>query len=224
MLPYDALGRRSCEWRLPREHFVQHTPKGVDIAPAIEVSLTRGLLGRHVLRRADSEAGFCQAITTGGADGPSDPEIGDPCMSSAEQDVLGLDIPVDDIVLVREVERVRHFPRDLNGVVDGELLLAIQAVAQRLALDIRHDIEKKPVGLARIVERQDVRMFEAGGELDLAQEPLAADRGGQLGLEDLDRHRAVELSVLGQIDDGHSTTTQFPLDAVAVGEGGSEAF
>jgi hypothetical protein len=35
------------------------------------------------------------------------------------------------------------------------------------------------------VERQDVRMFETGGELDLAQEPLAADRGGQLGPEDL---------------------------------------
>jgi hypothetical protein len=66
-------------------------------------------------------------------------------------------------------------------------------------------------------------MFEAGGELDLAQEPLAADRGDQLGLEDLDRHLAVELPVLGQIDRRHPTTTRFPLDPITIGEGGLQA-
>ena len=61
-------------------------------------------------------------------------------------------------------------------------------------------------------------MLEVGGGLDLGQEPLGADDRGQLGAQHLDRHLAVVLEVLGEVDRGHAAGAQLPLDAVAVGE------
>ena len=58
--------------------------------------------------------------------------------------------------------------------------------------------------------------------LDLAQEALGADDGGELGAEDLDRDLAVVLQVLGEVDRGHAALADLPLDAVAVAEGGGE--
>ena len=62
-------------------------------------------------------------------------------------------------------------------------------------------------------------MLEPGGELDLAEEALGAERGGELGMEHLERDRAVVPEVLGQVDGGHAAAAELALDAVAVGEG-----
>ena len=66
-------------------------------------------------------------------------------------------------------------------------------------------------------------MLQRGGGLDLLHEALGAEHGGELRLEDLDRHLAVVLEVLGQIHGGHAALAQLPLDAVAVGERGGES-
>ncbi len=130
---------------------------------------------------------------------------------------------MDHVLSVRIVECRGDLLGKMERIIDWELLLAVQPLAQRLAGDERHDIVEEPVGLARVEQWKDVRVFEAGGELDLAQEPLAADRSGQLGFKNLDRHLAVELAILGEIHDGHPPTTQFPLDPVTVGEGDLQA-
>ena len=92
-----------------------------------------------------------------------------------------------------------------------------------LALDEGHDVEQEAVGLARVEERQDVRVLEVGGELDLGQEPLGADHGGELGAQQLERHLAVVLEVLGEVDGGHAAGADLTFDPVAVGEGYLEA-
>src|SRR6185437_246528 len=58
---------------------------------------------------------------------------------------------------------------------------------------------------------------------DLAGEPVGAERGGQLGTQDLHRHLAVVLEVFGEVDGRHSALAELALDAVAVGEGGLES-
>jgi hypothetical protein len=63
---------------------------------------------------------------------------------------------------------------------------------------------------------------EPGGDLDLAEEPLGSERGGQLRLQHLERDRAAELAILGEVNRGHATPTELPLDHVAVGQGGPE--
>jgi hypothetical protein len=59
-------------------------------------------------------------------------------------------------------------------------------------------------------------MGEAGGDLDLAQEALGTDDGGELGVQDLDRHLAGVLQIVGQVDRGHATPAQLALKLVAV--------
>ena len=48
-----------------------------------------------------------------------------------QQDVLGLDVAVDHAVAVGVVERVGDLGGDADRVGDGELLLAVQPIAQR---------------------------------------------------------------------------------------------
>ena len=55
---------------------------------------------------------------------------------------------------------------------------------------------------------------------DLAQEALRPQGGGQLGTQDLHGDFSAVLEILGLVDRGHAALSQFPLDAVAIGEGG----
>ena len=62
-------------------------------------------------------------------------------------------------------------------------------------------------------------MLQMGDGLDLAQEPLGADHGRELGPQHLDGDLAVVLEVVREIDRGHAALPQLALDPVAVGEG-----
>jgi hypothetical protein len=61
-------------------------------------------------------------------------------------------------------------------------------------------------------------VLEVGGDLDLPQEALAAEHGGQLRVEDLDGDLAAVPDVLGEVDGRHAALTQLAPDAVAIGE------
>ena len=65
-------------------------------------------------------------------------------------------------------------------------------------------------------------MGERGGELDLAEEALAAERRGEVLVEDLDGDVAVVLEVVGEVDGRHAAGAELALDAVAIVEGGCE--
>ena len=95
--------------------------------------------------------------------------------------------------------------------------------AQGLALDVGHHVVEEPARFARVVHREDVRVLEPGGGLDLPQEALGPERGGELGAEHLDGHLAVVPQVLRQVDRGHPPAPELALDDVAVGQSGLEA-
>ncbi len=61
-------------------------------------------------------------------------------------------------------------------------------------------------------------MLEPGGDLDLAEEPLGPERGGQLGPQHLHRDLAVVLDVLGEVHGGHAALPELALEPVAVAE------
>ena len=63
-------------------------------------------------------------------------------------------------------------------------------------------------------------MLEPGRNLDLAEKPLRAQRGGQLRMEQLEGHPPVVLEILGQEDRRHAAAADLALDRVAAGEGG----
>ncbi len=141
-------------------------------------------------------------------------------MPLLEQHVLGLDVPVYDPAPVGVVEGARHLPRDAGRVGDRQLRLALEPVAQRFAVDERHHVVEESVRLPGVENREDVRMGEPGGNLDLAQEALRADAAPELRSEHLDRHRPLVLHVLREEHGRHPSATELALDGVAVAEGG----
>ena len=66
--------------------------------------------------------------------------------------------------------------------------------------------------------------WSRAASLDLAQEALRAERGGELGVEHLERDRPVVLEIVGEVDRGHAAAPELALERVAVGQGGLEPF
>jgi hypothetical protein len=68
-----------------------------------------------------------------------------------------------------------------------------------------------------------VGMLEPRRGLDLAQETVAAERGAQFRVQDLDGDVPVVPDVMGQVDRGHAVRAELALHAVAPGERRGEA-
>ena len=121
------------------------------------------------------------------------------------------------------VERVGHCRGNAHRLIHRELFLAFDPFLKSLAFEVGHDVEQEAVRLAGIVERQDVRMREVGRGFDLGQETLGTDHGSEFRLQNFERHLAVVLQVVGQVDRGHAALTEFALDGVAAFESRVEA-
>jgi hypothetical protein len=103
--------------------------------------------------------------------------------------------------------------------------LAGEPLPQGFPPDEGHDVvEEAAAGIPRVVERQDVGVIERRGDPDLAGEPVGAEQRSELGPEDLDRHLAVMLEIVRQVDGRHPAPAELALEGVAAPEGGAEAF
>ena len=65
-------------------------------------------------------------------------------------------------------------------------------------------------------------MLQASGDPDFLEESLRAERGRELGAQDLERDGPIVPEVAGEIDGGHAAASELALDAVAIGQGGRE--
>ena len=110
-----------------------------------------------------------------------------------------------------------------NGFVNWEKLLAVESFTERLSLDVRHYVVEKAVGLAGLVQREDVWMVEPRGDLDLAQEAIGAERRGELGMKHLQRDKPLVPAVLSEVDGRHSTAPELTVDGVRLRQRGAEA-
>ena len=171
------------------------------------------------MRCADGESRLGHATRAPCRNRERDTEICDHRFAVEQQDVRGFDVPVDHPVPVRVVERFGDVRRDAHRFVHGQLVLAVETRAEALVFRVRHHVEQESVRVARVEEREDVRMLKVGGGLDLREEPARADDCGELGLEHLERDPATVLQVLGEVNRGHATLAELALDAVAAGEG-----
>ena len=69
--------------------------------------------------------------------------------------------------------------------------------AQTLAVYKRHGVIRHTTGVARAQHRNDVRLLERRGELDLALEALGADPLRELGRQDLHNDLSSEARFVG---------------------------
>ncbi len=215
-----GLRARASVRRLPANHLVQHAAQAVNVAPGICVDLARGLLRAHVVWSSHRHPGLRQSIACRFGNCARDPEVAHHGVARHEQDVPGLDVPVHDVETVRVAERVRHLARDLNGILDRELALTRQPLAQGFLLDVGHDVVEKTVCFAGVDEAQDVGVVESGQDSDLAQEALRTHALRQIRMQDFQRDLAGVLHVEGEVDRSHPAAADLRLDLVPAGKGG----
>ena len=218
------LRARPGERRPARQQLVRHHAEGVEVGPVIHVRVGHRLFRRHVGRRAQRDAHGRERLAPGGlAQRLGHAEIHHQRVPAAEHHVLGLEIAVDHAVAVGFGERVGDVAEDAHRVADRQLALLRQLVAEGGAVHVRHDVVEQPVGRARVVQRQDMGVLQGRRHLDLAEEALLAERGGELLPQHLERDLAVVLQVVGEIHGRHAAGAELALEAVAAGEGGAEA-
>ena len=148
---------------------------------------------------------------------PRDSEVGQlrrPVLP--EQDVLRLDVPVYQALLVGVVQRPRH--RHSHRSCLGRrhpLRMGADAGLQVSAGHQRHGIEVMALSMPELEHGDDVGMAEPGGRPHLAFEaldPLGVAR--ELGRHCLQRHFPAQALVLGTVDVRHAPAAQQREDAV----------
>jgi len=139
-----------------------------------------------------------------------------------EEDVRRLDVAVDDPVVVSVLKSVGNLVRNSNRVRDREATLFLEAVAQALAADERHDVAQRAVCFTCGVHRDDVRMAELGRHLDFAHEALTAESRREFLVEDLDRNVTVRKRLASQVDPGHASAIELTEQGVPLRQRGLE--
>ncbi len=132
----------------------------------------------------------------------------------AHEDVGGLDVAMDDPLGVRGVERVGDLDAEIEDLLQLERL-ALDAVLERLAFQELHGDEALALVFADFIDGADVGMVERRGGARLALEArqrllVAGDIFGQ----ELERHHAAELGVLGLVDHAHAPAAQLAQNAI----------
>ncbi len=129
---------------------------------------------------------------------------------------MGLDVAVDDPVAVREAKRIEDLERERDGLADRERATGEDELLEASALDHLHGDVVRPLGLAAIVDRDDVRVGERRSRLRLAPKALDEELVVRVAVvQDLDRHAPAEVLVFGQIDVRHTSGAQLAQDPVA---------
>ena len=154
----------------PGEELVRHHAERVAVARS-RGGLTASLLGREVPRRAEDHPGQCERVE---ARCGRDAEVGYVhAILVVEQEVRGLDVPMDDALRVRGIQAVRRLPEPFDRTAGGKGRRP-DAVVNRAAVEVLHDDERLAVVLADVEHGHDVRMRgESSGGSRLPREPRA---------------------------------------------------
>ncbi|MEM9595057.1 MAG: hypothetical protein AAGD06_12360 [Acidobacteriota bacterium] len=211
------------------DHLVKHDAEGVEVGGGGDLRRPLHLLRRHVGRRTDdSGAGDPRRQGVGGAGPPGDAEVGHHRPHAAavlrhEEDVLGLEVPVDDPGPVGSVEGGGHLLQKRQAGLGGHPPLPPQPLGQGLPLEQLHGQEGYGVApspvLTEVEDAADVGVGHQPGEGDLPLETV--DGAGlllQVGAHRLEGDPLPQLQILGLVDLPHAAAGQKAHDAIAAGE------
>jgi hypothetical protein len=207
-------GGATVEGRLLDQHFVKNDAKRILVGTTVHFAADR-LLRAHVSRRAHHHALLGDA-GSGVVLHPRDAEVGDHRrVGVAEEDVVGLDVPVDHAVVMGVLKGVGDLHHDADEVGEREPTGA-HAFAENAAFqEFHHDVIAVVV-LHHVVDADDIPMRQLRQRLAFGQEALFrfAARAFLPG-QDLDGHLSVERFLYPEIDGGHAARAELALQLVA---------
>jgi hypothetical protein len=206
------------------------------------------LLGRHVERRADEAAGLALALAgsrgrghglverRGDALGRArfrdlaavvlrgedcrEAEVGDAHAAVvAAEDVGRLDVAVHEALRVRGGEPARGVEVGGEHLAKGGARRALAPDVERAALHELHGDEDVAVVLADVVHLHHVGVRELAERPRLAEQHVARALRVGRGLEELQGHAALELGVVGRVDDAHAAAAEHREHHVAADGG-----
>ncbi len=192
----------------------ERRPERVDVDPSVEHALRLGLLGRHVGRGADDDAGACQThvilerdteINELGEDGFRRARLGD------EEDVRRLDVAVNHAGPVRGVEGDGDLPGNLERVAQPERGAAVPR-REVLSLEPFHGHVGRLVERPASDEPHDVRVVELLEEFALAHEAGLFGSVDALDADELQGDPLAFFAVEGPVNHPHAPSPDLPLD------------
>ena len=198
------------------EHLVEHHAHGVNVAGHIG-GLAAGLLRAEIMHRAHHRIAAGEGGAVGHAGDAEVRHLDVPVLM--DEDILRLDVPVDDAVLMGMLQRREDPDGDLrrHGGVDAPLLP--DDLLEGLALDVlHHQVAVVPVH-AHVQKVDDIVVGHAAGGLRLPLE--AADELRvlvELGLKHLHRHAVPRALIDGAVNNGHAAHADLLHQAVAVSQ------
>src|SRR5450759_279404 len=143
--------------------------------------------------------------------GPRDTEISHLYLTGlGNDDVLWFNVPVNDLVFVRELHRLGDLHGDVNDLLRRQRRVFLNQFLQGRALDVLHDDEIDAVFLTDVVDADDVGVVELSRRPRLAPETLQeAFIGGELFVQDLKGDHPPELEIFRPVDVGHAAAADF---------------
>ena len=111
-------------------------------------------------------------------------------------------------------QRVRELAHQARHIGKWKRTLTRQPRAKRFALDVWHHVVQQPVGFARVVDSEHVRVREPRRRPDLQQKPLGSCMRDPT-FKNFNSDLPVVTDIAGQIDSGHSSAPELALDGVA---------
>ena len=202
---------RALERRAAGKQLEERAAEAVDVCPIVRAAAVGGLFGGHVVGRAHGLAGpghFVAAAVLAVEAGK--PQVEDLDLAPRrEHEVGGLDVAVDQVVLVDVLKTHGNLPGEFAGVRHAEPAGMRDQPRQVQPLDILHDQHRAAVDFAGVVGADDLRVVQPADGLHLAFEacdgPLVLDVA--LG-QHLDRDNPVELGVQGLVDGAHAAVPE----------------
>jgi len=187
--------------------------EAIDIrTPIHPMALAISLFGTHVGGRTRTAFSLAEIFLLQGQ-----PEIDHERLAAAvEQDVAGLDVPVDQPLAVGVVQRLgnrrhqcRRLPKSRSVVLD--------LLGEGGALDeLRHHEERVLCGAADVEDGHDMGMIEVGDNAGFVQ--VLLDGFGpteQVPMRHLDRHEPVQLLIVGQVNQSEAAFTEDFIHPIA---------
>ncbi len=212
-LQHAGLGQlHAPERRAAGQQLVQQHPQRVDVAPRVDVELVDlRLLGRHVFQRADDrpEPGDQRPVGQLWPGRLGHAEVDDLrhrlAVIEGDQHVGGLEVAVDDALLMRVLHRLADRDEQLQPLPRREVVLVAVAGDGHPLDQIHDEVRPADAGGAGVQHAGDVGVVHQGQSLAFGLEAGDDLAGVHAGLDQLDGDEALDrLGLLGHPDAAHA--------------------